>query len=649
MKRITIYIALALCLCLVPLMAAADETTGSVSLGLGVVDMDDSREGAGEYRTLDQGANVEFGAQVDGWQKGIKYDAEIDITDQDEYRGALDLDFRRYFRTENSYQRFMHWLENDDLVNWNTDPDFAFPATMGPADPYYTALGSKAIMCAPTAVGANVAVYQHDSWGDDLYIKREEYKSHNEFLIPGAEFIKIHADYRLEKRHGYEQGRTMNKCSGCHFFAEDRRLDERTEDFKIGATAHLGMLTVDYTFFHREFEEDAATPTNVFDTASNNGGLADQKMLWDSADGAIPYDATPDSKKDSHIVKAQFVMPFNTTLFGTYVNSTVENDTATNYNTTYDNGAYGVSDDPEYDYDRIAFRLTSAPIKNLTLSLRYTYEDLDSDEVEILYEDGAFVDSHVTGGTYLDPTLYGLHDYNEHHDGFPWERVSSLSRETDTYGADFKYRLFARTSLLLGYEYEEDDREYEALGETETNTFKVALNSRYFDKLSFRLKYQYEDIDNPFAHEGAAFADGDAIGRWLADQVAANPGTCPDLAGQYSSAGLGMPWFGYANEYFVMYNSRQATLTSEPDETHEVTLNLTYAISPKMSANFHYKYVQEDSSMHIPGVSSGFDKESHSPGVDLWFAPSDKLTFTLAYQYDTMEDEAFLSIPAYGG
>ena len=68
---------------------------------------------------------------------------------------------------------------------------------MGPdaADLYYVAIASKGVMCHPEMMGANVAIAQHDSWGKDLYIIRQEFTSKNEFLIPGAEFIKIHADY----------------------------------------------------------------------------------------------------------------------------------------------------------------------------------------------------------------------------------------------------------------------------------------------------------------------------------------------------------------------------------------------------------------------------------------------------------------------
>ncbi len=655
MKRIALLSLLAVCLILVPGFAKADQTTGKVSVGFEGVDVDDSKEGAGEFHHLNQGVGVTLDAEVDGWQKGIKYDADVNYTDEDEMAGSLSFDVKRYFRTENKYQRFIHWLENDDLVNFNVDPDFTFPDGMDSTQVFYTALANKHIMCADSAMGANVAVAQHDSWGKDLYIKRDEFTSSNEFLIPGAEFIKIHADYRRETRRGYEQGRTMNKCSGCHFFAEERRVNEQTDDFKIGATAHLGLLTVDYTFFYREFEEDAGSPTNTYVGASNPFGLADQKIIWDANDGAIPYDATPESEKDSHIIKAQLALPMNTSVFGTYVNTTVENKSASDYNTAYLDGAgaeydYGITGDPEYDYDRVAFRLTSSPIKNLTISMRYTYEEIDSDTVAIEYDNTRFYDDHVAPDLMADPALYDLEGYDEHHDDPSFHRESSLDRDIDTYGIDLKYRLFSRTNLLLGYEREEIDREDEALGETETDTFKIGINSRYFKNLSLRLNYQYQDIDEPFAHQGAALADADAMNAWLADVQDNGVGPCaPGSSTGDSLASIPLPWLSDAGEYFVMYNSRQATLTAEPEDTHELSFNANWVISPKLSVNAHFKYLLEEVEMDIPGFSNSYDKEMFAPGVDLWFAPTDRLVLTLAYEFQKMEDETFLSIPAYGG
>jgi len=50
-----------------------------------------------------------------------------------------------------------------------------------------------------------------------------------------------------------------------------------------------------------------------------------------------------------------------------------------------------------------------------------------------------------------------------------------------------------------------------------------------------------------------------------------------------------------------------------------------------------------------PGHGSNFDKDMYAAGFDLFLAPLDRLTFNLAYNYQHMKDEAFLSSVAYGG
>ena len=636
MKRIALFMILALCLALVPVLSWAGQTTGSVGIGIQGVDIDDSREGAAEYLTADQGGNATLNVEINGLQNGSKYDLGFKYLDDDDFDGRLDLDLRRYFRTKNSYQKFIHWLENDDLVNHNVDPDFAFPTTMGLTTPLYTAAaGGKGGVA--TNMGANVAVVRNSSWGDDMYVTREELVSDNEFIIPGAEFIKIHTQYRLEKREGYEQSHTSSKCSGCHHAADKHKIDEKTQDFRIGATAHLGLVTLDYTFLRRIFDEDSNPPVNEYVVAPNV--VYDNKLFYDGngAGNALAYSSTPDSEKDSHIVKAQVALAMNTTLFGSYVHTEIDNETATD-NPTTDNivgGDVTISDDPSYDYDAYAMRLTSSPVSFMTMSFKYRHEDLDADEVVISYANPASVDAmsydpQGVDSLCVDPAGFDLNGFSQEHDGVPWTRESSLSRETDTYGADFKFKVAKRTNLLIGWEREVDD--VDAEWEETTDSYSIALNSRAVKNLSLRLAYTYEDIDDPYAHENAAYADPEAMVKWLTD----------------SGSGFGAGGATSA-EYYVMYNSRSLDLTSEPESVHKFKAHATYNISPKVTLSSHFHYTLEEVQMDVPGHSDNFDKEMYALGADLFFAPLDNLTFTFAYNYMDMEDQAFLSAVAYDG
>ncbi len=635
MKRIALFMILALCLALVPVLSWAGQTTGSVGIGIQGVDIDDSREGAAEYLTAEQGVRPTLDMTVNGEQNGVKYDFGMEFLNEDDISGSLDLDLKRYFRTKNSYQKFIHWLENDDLVNTNVDPDYEFPAGMSLTQPLYLAAGTKKVFGAPTKMGANVAVLKNTSWGDDMYVVREELVSENEFLIPGAEFIKIHAKYRREQRDGYEQTRTNSKCGGCHHSADKHEIDEKTQEFRIGATAHLGLVTLDYTFLRRTFDDNSNPPLNEYVTV----GASDAKMTYFGNEGDLPYSSTPDSEKDSHIFKAQVALPMNTSIFGSYVHTEIDNNTATD---NFVGADVIINDDPGYEYDAYAVRLTSSPVSFMTMSFKYHHEDLDADDVVISYDDSSY-DPQGADSKAADPHNYGLHGYSQAHDGWPWERESTLTREIDTYGADFKFKVFTRTSLLVGWEREDED--VDAEWETTTDTYSIALNSRFVKNLSFRMEYTYEDIDDPFAHENAAYANPTNMLAWLkanVDPVGCTPATC-------SVPNLYKPGSPKSAEYYVMYNSRSLDLTSEPESAHQFKAHATYNITPQIVASGHFHYDLEEVKIDAPGHSNSFDKEMYAIGADLFVAPMDNLTFTFAYNYMDMEDQAFLSTVAYGG
>jgi opacity protein-like surface antigen len=637
MKRIALFMILALCLALVPVLAWAGQTTGSVGIGVQGVDIDDSREGAAEYLTADQGGNATFDMNINGNHSGIKYDFGINYLHEDDLGGQIDLDIKRYFRTKNSYQKFIHWLENDDFVNNNVDPDFEFPAGMSMTQPLYLAAGTKGVFGAPTKMGANVAVVRNSSWGDDMYVTREEWVSEGEVLVPGAEFIKIHAQYRMEQRKGYEQSHTSSKCGGCHHAADKHEIDEKTQDFRIGATAHLGLVTLDYTFLRRSFDENSSPPVNQYVTT----GASDMKLTYFGNEGDLPYSSTPDSEKDSHIVKAQVALPMNTTVFGSYVHTKIDNNTATD---NFVGADVTISDDPSYDYDAYAMRVTSSPVSFMTMSFKYRHEDLDADDVVISYDDTSY-DPLGADSQAVDPTLFGLHGYSQSHDGWPWERESTLSRDTDTYGADFKFKVFKRTNLLVGWERVEDDRDAE--WETTSDTYSIALNSRAVKNLSLRVKYSYDDIDDPFANHNAAYANPQNMLDWL--KANQDPLGCAAPGASCTIKDLATPFNPKSAEYYVMYNSRSLDLTSEPEDVHKFKASATYNITPRITASGHFHYTLEEVKIDAPGHGSTFDKEMYALGADLFVAPMDNLTFTFAYNYMDMEDQAFLSTVAYGG
>ena len=48
------------------------------------------------------------------------------------------------------------------------------------------------------------------------------------------------------------------------------------------------------------------------------------EVITDYEDGALPYDVTPDSDKESHVLKARVDLPSNTMVLASYVNAETE-------------------------------------------------------------------------------------------------------------------------------------------------------------------------------------------------------------------------------------------------------------------------------------------------------------------------------------
>ena len=56
----------------------------------------------------------------------------------------------------------------------------------------------------------------------------------------------------------------MSHCSACHIEGSSKKIDETTKDITIGATGKFGMLTVDYEYLTRDFDDDSADTTRDY-------------------------------------------------------------------------------------------------------------------------------------------------------------------------------------------------------------------------------------------------------------------------------------------------------------------------------------------------------------------------------------------------
>ncbi|MDD2308227.1 MAG: GSU2204 family CXXCH-containing (seleno)protein [Desulfuromonadaceae bacterium] len=631
-KHRTWLTGIAVCALLVPLSAAAADGDKSYSAtleaGAAAINTNDDIKKVNEYSVLrtQNGVNPYGKADLNIHQSGLVFDGSVRYMDPVDQDHSANLDVKRVFRTDFSYSVLQHWLDHDKMqyLDAAVPPPSSYTGTAAnplPLTPqnvpafWYnpnpgtlTSAYGGSSATAPAGYTAQqigrASVFGEDLTPDAVFkIKRTEWTSKSDLTIPQLPNLTFHFKYRNEDRKGMEQSIGMSKCSSCHVTGQSRNVDENTRDITTGVTGRFGLLTLDYSFMNREFRENAATPTRYYDPALSPGagvpatynnnptGYAffDNRLLYDYRDGLLRYDETPDSKKDSHIIKAKMDLPGSTSLMGSYVRSTVDSGKTGEPGNFSFNGNNGVT--LHTTYDAYGGKLTSTFGKNLTINLRGRAERLKNDDVDINFS--TIANSGTPTGNNFIPAPDSLAT-----------RYSSLSRDTVTAGIDAAYRMALRTTLRLGYDFQLLDREDEHLGTTKTQTVKASINTRATKTLSGRATVTYKVIDDPYHNPNAAL-------------TALTTNTFGSTVGNGATYGISL------------YDERTANLTNQPEKVVDGVLSGTWSPSPRYSVTAMYRVKREENSLN----SSSWDQTTHSPGLTAWYAPGNKVNITLSYNY----------------
>ena len=110
---------------------------------------------------------------------------------------------------------------------------------------------------------------------------------------------------------------------------------------------------------------------------------------------------------------------------------------------------------------------------------------------------------------------------------------------------ELAFRPGKRSSINLGYEYEEITRESFHVEKSTTNMFKASAYCRPDKTVNLRARYQQAMTSDPFANVNAA--------KPAILQLVPTPG--------------GLPFGPQSLQYFEMYNSRMANLSAHPTDT----------------------------------------------------------------------------------
>ncbi len=545
-----------------------------VGAGFYSTSTDDSKTNVAEYDDTGGSPTGLFGYTGSFGKNFIDLNGRY--TTSDDNAGNLDLDISRVVRFKVDYNKFVHRTRHDTLFQDTLNGKMV-------VNPIYSSHGELE--------GAQKWKYTDQQPGKNYQIYRQLTDMNTKVTIPSFPALSFHAGWRNELRKGWKQGTVMTgKCTPCHIVGYGNRIDQSTNDLSVGATLKLGVVTIDYTYTDRQFDNNASTETIHYDDVKTPS--AKKTAMFAGRLDMVNVDSIrnliPDSEKKTHVLKLHADLPSETTAYGSYVNSTMKD----NYN--------GL----DVDQQAYNFRLTKDFLKRrLTVSARARYINIDSDDAYVT------VENHFVPG---DPA-YKLTD------NFSFTRESVIDREQTTLNLDAAYRLNRCTTIRAGYECDKKDRDNYAVtrgGDTDTmaHTLKLAVNGRPSMKWKYRVGYTYKNINDPFTNVG---------------------GSCQAV--QDLNVGKTPYYKVFDAEYRL--NDR----SNMPESSHEIKLSATYMPKTNMSINGLFQYQKQDND------HSNWDSDRYMAGVNFWYMPMKKLSFSLGYNYQYEQDSSTICTDLFGG
>lgn len=408
--------------------------------------------------------------------------------------------------------------------------------------------------------------------------------------------------HERQTRGGSHQVMTVAHCANCHTVAFTKKYEEVTRTLTAGARLSLSAFTAEYTFTDRDYEDSGANPLYQFDNAVQPATLQDiflNRVQYDDANGLLPVSSDPAIRKYSNTLRARLAMK-DASLSGTFTQAHTEN----------------VDQDLAYDYTGGSTRLFVPLGKKMSVKADFRRYSLENDSVFVDVVEQTTPAGLSAGLTYPQafPTAFPA--------TFDFVRDSSMNRTPTEFGVELGVQPARRTFLRFGYGFQAIEREFYEVEKTTTNTLYFAGRSAINKQVNTRFRVQFEDIEDPYLHHKAAI---------------------PAVLQPTPSAGLS-PLTGL--QYYTMYQSRQADLTSFPTQSLFVEGLLTVTPNERLAITGHYRW--RDS--HNDALSfSDWGRTSSSPGVDVWFAADDQWALTAGYVYQKEQLETLFSTLAFSG
>jgi hypothetical protein len=574
---------------------------GEVSPGVHSVGFSGKKIKVGEYDVMKTEVRPDLKYLFNATWKDIRFNVFGNYFEDNDQSHNLGLDLKRILTSDFIFYRFWHWLDHDPLTN------LAGAATKvkgGPANPPYVTFTNNDPL---------------RKYG----IAYSEVESKTTFRLPVDLPVALKAffDYRKEMRDGKMQALTMGgKCSACHVVGHTKKVNESTEDFKVGliashATPHASF-NLSYDYLYRRYDGGSA-PLAYYDRPLHpETGLPvfDDRIQYKNQ--RLPFAKFPDSSKWAHTIKGSaYLSNYRTGVYGGATISHLKN-----------------KDTDLTSNQKVYFlNLSNSLIPRLSVNFHVRWLDI----ANAAYYVDVIEPISIAGGN-KGYTWY------QHNASLPYKsfnpdfkRISAMSREELEAGVNLSYLLTKGVSLRGSYTWKQIDRDndyYTLTGDKEQrHTVKLGLNARYMTPLinrptTTRISYKYEAISHPFGNPKGAF-----VGIVTPPTVV-----------------FGTPW--NATQYWQLQEMRNVALTNRPKRVNDIRFDNTIMLSDRSSLTLFYKYTKEKND------SVGWENWKHEPSITLWYAPNiaslglpGTLDITLSYMYRRSKTHTLFNLPLYDG
>ena len=428
-----------------------------------------------------------------------------------------------------------------------------------------------------------------------------EYLSETELRHPKAEWFTANVTYRRQERQGAHQGYALNHCQACHLESMPRPVDEATDEVTGSLAVATGKAGLQYTLVYREFKDDLYGLGYTYEPSIHPGTQLDvftNRVLFDDTNGELPTNAVPGNKKYSHELKGYYHLTDKTHLIGALNYAKAEN--AKTALSTVSRSYSG--------------RFSTTTLNDTRINARYRYSNIDNAAVFVDLPEQTAVAGPQAGRTYAQAyPSFGVADFT---------RYSSLSRENSEFDLEFLVPFQNRSRLGISYNYTNINRDTFEVSETEKHRFNVFYRTDPKKDFSGTIRYKGELVSDPFANHRAAIEP--------VLQTAPSPGAAPFVATQY----------------FTLYDSRMASLTNQPTQTHEFDGLGTWKPAERFGLTVHYNYTHSDNDTL---EYSDWNQSIHTVGGDLWFTPQERLTLTAGVIYTDYKSETLFVLPVWNG